>query len=128
MSDEIVLANTFLNSLSNPAAAEAPARGRDRDVKSSGMRRPRLSWIDDPRRRHLPGKPKIDVPISPFSRRPTPERPPTHSYNALEVGPGWVDMHDGKQGPAYNGYTVHHTKVPGVLVGVAHMMMIVDER
>jgi hypothetical protein len=51
------------------------------------------------------------VPISPFSRKPTPERPPTSSYNALEVGPGWADLHEGKQGPPYNPYTAHHVKV-----------------
>jgi hypothetical protein len=60
VSDEIVLANTFLNSLSNPVPAEAPTRGRDRDVKSAGgLRRPRLTWIDDPRRRSTPGKAKV---------------------------------------------------------------------
>ncbi len=60
VSDEIVLANTFLNSLSNPVPAEAPTRGRDRDVKSAGgLRRPRLTWIDDPRRRPTPGKAKV---------------------------------------------------------------------
>jgi len=60
VSDEIVLANTFLNSLSNPAPEAAPSRGRDRDVKSTGgLRRPRLTWIDDPRRRPGPGKTKV---------------------------------------------------------------------
>jgi hypothetical protein len=49
--------------------------------------------------------------VSPFSKKPTPERPPTFSYNSTEVGPGWVDLHEGKQGPPYNPYVQHHTKV-----------------
>jgi hypothetical protein len=62
VSDEIVLANTFLNSLSNPVPVDAPTRGRDRDVKAGGgLRRPRLTWIDDPRRRPAPGKVKVRV-------------------------------------------------------------------
>jgi hypothetical protein len=115
VSDEIVLANTFLNSVAQPPVAvqEAGGRGRDRTMKPAGVRRPRLSWIDDPKRRAPPDRPKVEVPISPYSRRPTPERPPTHSYNSLEVGPGWVDTLEGKAGAPYNGYVVHHHKVRG---------------
>jgi hypothetical protein len=54
---------------------------------------------------------QVDIPVSPFSKKPTPERPPTFSYNSTEVGPGWVDLHEGKQGPPYNPYVQHHTKV-----------------
>ena len=56
---------------------------------------------------------QVEIPVSPFSKKPTPERPPTFSYNATEVGPGWVDLHEGKQGPPYNPYVQHHTKVRG---------------
>ena len=63
VSDEIVLANTFLNSLSNPLPApEAPSRGRDREAKAT-LRKPRLTWIDDPRRRVAAGKAKVPLAL-----------------------------------------------------------------
>lgn len=47
-----------------------------------------VTWIDDPKRT---GTTHTDVPVSPTTKRPIPERPPTSSYSSLALGPGWVD-------------------------------------
>lgn len=55
--------------------------------KHSGRRRG-ITWIDDGKRAATA---HADVPLSPLSKKPTVERPPSASYNSLALGPGWVD-------------------------------------
>lgn len=64
------------------------APGKDGSGLASS-RRGAVVWIDDSRRSAKATH--RDVPISPLTRRPTPERPPSASYSSLALGVGWVD-------------------------------------
>lgn len=86
-SDEALLVNTFVNSQPQTDSAIAAAR----PSVGGKPRKQRLTWIDDTSRK---GGSHSQVPISPFTRRPVAERPPTPSYSDLEPGGGWVDTLD----------------------------------
>jgi len=89
-SDELLLTVTYVNSQAQPDSAIARARAPPSpSSRPSSKPRRRLTWIDDPRRR---GTSHPHVPISPTTRRPCVERPPTPSYSAIKAGPGWVDL------------------------------------
>lgn len=64
------------------------APGKDGSGLASS-RRGAVVWIDDSRRSSKATH--RDVPISPLTRRPTPERPPSASYSSLALGVGWID-------------------------------------
>lgn len=103
--DELLLTITFLNSRAQPGSMIAKARapvgrsraasnGRTRGASPPGLGgrgagSRRVSWIDDP---HRQGTTHANVPLSPMTRRPSVERPPSASYSAVRAGPGWVDL------------------------------------
>ena len=88
-SDEELLINTYLNSRpADPQALEmAMRRNRRPGSARRRRRRRRLSWIDENK--------KATAPKSPFTGRPTTERPPGLSYSDINPGEEWVDTYQG---------------------------------
>ena len=85
--DEQLLVNTYFNSLPKDQAALDRAMRRQRNNAGSSVprrrRKKRLRWIDG----------TSTVPKSPFTGRPTTERPPGVSYSDIQPGVNWVDTY-----------------------------------